>query len=504
MKNFLIRKKHVALGFAISAALAFSSIAQAQVWTDENQWSESWEQSYHQWLKVNAQKNMFLKETNADGTLNPYYGIRVDCADLVYALRIIFSFENKLPFAIKNPVVANGPAATNGTERFNKTPAGILRLKKFLNWTFDMASSSTIHRDTYPVAFKDVSAGTIIVTSKQNHHSWTIAEIYKTGNPRLIFNSTVGRESGFEIQQRKSWPNPAWVYQDVVSESDPTKITPAYVPGSLTGLRNWIPIEFILNKTPVAAVPGYSEEQFLVGIGKWKSALVKALQKIPETMDQTVLRLLSDACSDLDQRVSAVNEAEVYKTKLAMAIAGTGAEVDKGYLSEVEQDKSKPSDLRCMIYKSFDQFSTPSRDRRLLDALVQARVYYKHALEKYGEKSFSVNNLAIYKIIFPHISKSAAEEAQLDVTPKGSKNFCSITLNERLGRISLAEVKRRLFVGKLSPNPNDSVTGRFGYTKTQDDLSSYCPAYDLNPMTVDLNKSEDEAIKELQSALTDL
>lgn len=504
MKKFLLREKCVVLGFAISAVLAFSSLASAQVWTEENQWSEAWEQNYQQWLKVNAQKNMFLKETNADGTLNPYYGIRVDCADLVYALRIIFSFENKLPFAIKNPVVANGPAATNTTERFNKTAAGISRLKRFLNWTFDMASSATIHRDTYPVAFKDVSAGTIIVTSKQNHHSWTVAEIYKTGNPRLIFNSTVGRESGFEIQQRKSWPNPAWVYQDVVSESDPTKITSAYVPGSPTGLRNWIPVEHILKKTPTLAVPGYNEEQFLVGIEKWKSALIKSLQKIPETMDQTIMRLLSDACSDLDQRVTAVNEAEVYKTKLAMAVAGTGAEADKGYLYEVEQDKSKPSDLRCMIYKSFDQFSTPSRDRRLLDALVQARVYYKHALQKYGEQSFSAKNLAIYQTIFPYISKSAAEEAQLDVTPKSAKNFCAIELNKRLGPISLAEVKRRLFVGKISPNPNDSVTGRFGFAKTQDDLSSHCPVYDLSPVTVDLNKSEDEAIKELQSATTDI
>ena len=62
---------------------------------------------------------------------SPYYGISTDCADTAYALRAIFAFENKLPFAITNPSGNRGASLSlnNKSKKFdsagpeNKRPA---------------------------------------------------------------------------------------------------------------------------------------------------------------------------------------------------------------------------------------------------------------------------------------------------------------------------------------------------------------------------------------------
>ncbi len=494
--------KSIVVLLAFVTVAAFSQSSKAEVWAVENQWSDEWEQKYKDWIQTTPDSKFFSNPAKADGTPNPYYGIRVDCADLVYSLRIIFSFENKLPFAMHNPANLNGSLITNSIKRYDKLPEGAERLKVFLTWIYDIVGSHTIQNDTYPVAFKDIGPGVVIVTTTKNHHSWTIRKISKSGNPTLIFNSTVFRNSGFDVQERQSWPNPYWVFEPEIDPADETKSIPVYVPGSYAGFRYWKPIDQM--KTPAATLAKYSDEQFTVGIGKWKTAAVKALSTVPETIDQTVLRLLKDACSDLNQRVQAVADAEQYKTDLAQAIAGGATAADNSYVQDIEQDKNRPSDLRCMIAKSFDQFSTPSRDRRFLDALVLARAYFQAGIKKGGEKSFNPENLRTYKTIFPFIGKSAAEEAALDNTAKAARNFCSVKLNTQLGFISLAEVKRRSFKGHMSSNPNDSMAGRFGFSKTAGDLAESCPAYDLGPSTVDLDNAEAEANKEVSAAFQNL
>ncbi len=496
MKIQIGKSKTVLTLIAFVAVAALATTSKADVWKNENQWSADWEMKYKEWLQTTPTARFFSAEKKANGSANPYYGIRVDCADMVYSLRIIFSYENKLPFAMHNPARKSGALITNSITRFDRAEDGIVRLKSFLTWIYDIVSTHTIPDDTYSTGFKDVGPGSIIVTSKKNHHSWTILKISKVGNPTLIFNSTVGRESGFDVQVRQSWPNPFWIFEPEVDATDETKSNNIYAPGSYAGFRYWRPIESM--SAPESAVPKYSEEQHLVGISKWKQAAQKVLATTTETIDQVVIRLLKDACSDLNQRVAAVAEAEVYKSKLASAV--TSGDATNQYVQEVDQDKDKPSDLRCMIYKYFDQFSTPSRDRRLADALVLARAYYQLGINKQGEKAFLAENLKIYKTIFPFIMKSAAEEADLDTNAKSANNFCAVKLNSQLGLISLAEVKRQTFKGRISSNPNDAMSGRFGFAKTENDLGSICPSYDLKPNAANLIQTEEEALREVSAS----
>lgn len=480
-------------------AAVFSSSAKANVWENQNQWSGEWEQKYKDWLRKTPNVHFFSKEINDDGTPNPYYGIRVDCADLVYSLRIIFSYENKLPFAMHNPTSPQGALITNSIKRYDKYPDGVPRLKEYLLWIYDIASTHSLPLDTYSVAFKDVGPGIMIVTTTKNHHSWTIRNISKAGNPTLIYNSTVGRESGFEVQERQSWPNSFWVFEPEVDPTDDTKSINIYVPGSYAGFRYWRPVDQM--NAPENTIPGYSEEQFLVGVANWKAAAQKVLATTVESIDQVVFRLLRDACSDLKQRVAAVNEAEKYKVLLAQALASGATAAENPYIQDIEQDHDKPSDLRCMIGKSFDEFSTPSRDRRLTDALILARAYFQLGISKNGEKAFSSSSLKIFETIFPYISKTANEEAALDSVPKSAANFCSVQLNPHLGSISLAEVKRRTFKGLLSSNPNDAITVRFGFPKTSNDLGEQCPSFGFKQANADLNQSEYEANRDASSSL---
>ena len=481
---------------AITLFTLFANFVQAAVWVDENQWNADWEQKYSDWVRSNAGSKMFAQERLANGEPNPYYGIRVDCADLVYSLRILFSYENKLPFAMTNPVAPNSALITNQIKRYDRAAEGIPRLKAFLFWIYDLVSTHGLPRDTYSIAFKQVRPGAIILTSRKNHHSWTIKNISRTGNPTLIFNSTVGREGGFEVQERQSWPNPFWVFEPEVDENDETKSIPVYVAGSYAGFRYWRPLEFL--KKPERDVVGFDDEQHLVGIGRWKTLAQTSLAQVKETIDQVVIRLLKDACSDFRQRVDAVKEAEVYKANLAADFAAGKTSEDSSYIKEYMSDTQKPSDKRCMTYKAFDQFSTPSRDKRLIDAIVLARAYYGYGLNKYGANAFSASNLSIYRAMFPLIQMSAGEEAKKDQGEIRS-NFCTLNIPE-VGFLALAHYKRRIFSGKFSSNPNESYTGRFGSTKTAKDVADSCPVFDLSAKNYDVDQIEEEMMREVRSS----
>ncbi len=158
-------------------------------------------------------------------------------------------------------------------------------------------------------------------------------------------------------------------------------------------------------------------------------------------------------------------------------------------------DPEKPSDNRCMTYKAFDQFSTPSRDKRLIDSIVLARAYYGFGLKKNGARSFSAANLKIYKAMFPYIQLPASEEASKDDAEIKS-NFCTLEIPE-VGFLSLAHYKRRVFSNRFSSNPNDSYTVRFGSAKTAKDLGRACPTYDLTEKNYNLNQIEEDMMREV-------
>lgn len=116
--------------------------ASAAVWVDTQKWSNEWEEKYSAWVEAEFNSRYFI-----DG---PYGKIATDCADAVYAARIIFSYENKLPFVIKNPYGTG--YYTNKMSNYDSKKEGKDRVRSFLYSIFEQTSTKSLPNDTYPVA----------------------------------------------------------------------------------------------------------------------------------------------------------------------------------------------------------------------------------------------------------------------------------------------------------------------------------------------------------------
>ena len=500
------------------ATLMQGLTASADLWKVTQQWTPELEAQYQTWVQTNAKVDMFSREfmDKEKKIPNPYYGITTDCADTVYALRVIFSFENGLPWAIRNPASPKNLIAQS-MKRFDNIPEGVPRLRAFFFMLFDVVSTSSLANDTYPVSINNIHPGVIILTSKINHHSWTIAGIDAKGNPRLVYNSTVGKLSGSKLQQRSSWPNPHWVYQPEEKLSDPAnpdspKVkVPVYVPDSYTGFRYWVPVDKL--QTNFKELPGYSNDQYEMNLNSWKQTIQAKLATKKESIQEVVQRLLTDACDDVKQRMTAIDEVEEFKkmqrsaiakeAELAMAAVGMGPGDDKSadlfaIIKEIKAEKTALPSNQCLVYKRFDQYSTPSRDKRLFDAVMLARAYFVHGLKTQGTQAFTTTRMKQFKKIFAHPELSAKEESALANTSSAANEFsiCRVRIGKE--NLDMAELKRRLFRSQLSSNPNEDVLGRWGGRGTdQSELGKACPMYGDVYNPYDLDKAEAETQEEI-------
>ena len=58
----------------------------ASLWEVKHDWDESWEIKYSNWIEGNLTADFFKR-----------YNMKVDCGDVVYAMRWIFAREHGLP-----------------------------------------------------------------------------------------------------------------------------------------------------------------------------------------------------------------------------------------------------------------------------------------------------------------------------------------------------------------------------------------------------------------------
>jgi hypothetical protein len=411
--------------------------ASAQVWTDTNTWSPEWEARFTEWVQKNWSADFFSRSHSVNGQNNPYYGLRMDCADTVYSMRIIFSYENSLPFAMQDPTTT-GRLITNRMTRFNGQSDELQRFRSFLKSMYNVVSTHTLPNDTFPVPVSRdwIHAGGLIRTTEVNHHSWTIQDILPIGVPHLIFNSRVGATSGYGLQQRTSWPNPSWVFEGDFS------------PASAAGFRYWRPIEY-LNK-PVWQVPNYSEEQYRIPLGKWQKTVQQKLAMSAESDEQMIHRLYQTACDGMKTRIDAVNDGIAYL-------------------------RSLPAE-QCMDYATYDNYSTPNRDQRVFDDLAALRRAYKDIMKTNGGSTLSEESKMILNKLYPHINHSAAgENSRMSVSR--DTMICPIAYANGK-KIDLAEAKRRLFAGLMSNNPLDEINYRWGEVKGPSPRAQSCPSWD--------------------------
>jgi hypothetical protein len=123
----------------------------------------------------------------------------------------------------------------------------------------------------------------------------------------------------------------------------------------------------------------------------------------------------------------------------------------------------------------FDQLSTPSKDKRLKDAILALRKNYLAAL-KNGSRLRPELQAKLNKI-FPSPELSVEDESRRmgfqDITDASS---CMVE-NIKGKYIDLAEAKRRQILGLFSSNPNDEMEYRWGEYNAPSELAASCPVY---------------------------
>ena len=89
-----MRKQFLLLFLLMTLGSLGITTTQASIWESTKIWTIEEEDRYSNWVKENWKADIFI---NPD---SPYFAIPTDCADAAYAMRIIYAFENKLPFKI--------------------------------------------------------------------------------------------------------------------------------------------------------------------------------------------------------------------------------------------------------------------------------------------------------------------------------------------------------------------------------------------------------------------
>ncbi len=402
--------------FTFIVLIFSSNISQATVWQETDTWNSSWEQKYSDWIRNSFDEGIY--------TSGSFKDLPTDCADAVYYARIIFSYENKLPFVIKD--ATGGPNfISNIMIRFDDIQEPLQRVRKFMDFVGDVTSTKSLPNDTYPVAVNrsNIRPGTV----------WSRPRISSDNIWRRIFGGTVKEDPG-HAEIVKEVAETGAIY--LIGSTVPKAIRKLNTTSSLvfmpvetsTGFRNWMQPTYYSKSSE--NLPGYSLEQFKElghtandnrSLDSWSSEVQARLALRDETKPEFITRQVMSICSLVSARVDTVTKSEVRRAKLSGA---------------------------CMNADDYDSYSTPSRDKRITTTL-------KQLISTAG--GFGLTSAQRAKVLRPYLNNACADiQISADQT------------------ISLYDFSILMLKNKVSSNPNDSFAARWGL----EDSTSNCPKYE--------------------------
>lgn len=413
--NFMKKLVNWAIVFFITAFLP--SVGFAAVWQHENEWNDLWEDRYREWVKTEWKDDMFM-----DPSKPIYYRFENDCADASYAMRLIFAYENRLPFVVGNRDKAGKLISNSMTTWDNQPPER--RVRSFLDYVADMTSTQTLRNDTYPIALDDIKPGDIYVAP--GVHSYQIVEVTPAGIAEVMA-STTPKQARYLLR---------------------TPSFPFYVPEDKRlgdGYRRFKQPQNI--SRPAHEQPGYSEEQFRVAADlqydyvAFTDLISHKLAKRPETADEKTQRLLLALCMYANDRAVYVYDALWYLQK----IRGEGRQ--------------------CMNAREYDDHSTPGRDKRLKMFFDSIR---RH-LDRVGRFDPRSQPARWAKAVFAIDEPPPQELNSLN-------DFCMVqmTLGEEY-YMTLRELRQNVEAGTLVSDPHAPLPFRWGVIK--EPFNSSCPTY---------------------------
>ena len=384
----------------------FSSTSlQAAVWKNTGKWDKAAEKDYQEWVKKNWTEDFFMNDKKPLYNMLPH-----DCADAVYLMRLVYSYEKKLPFVIHN-AHKRGGLISNSMRNWDKLPQN-QRMRKFMEYVTDATSTKTLSHDTYPIALNDLKPGDIYVAP--GVHSYQIVNITETGVAEVMASTTP--KAPRYLSRIASFP--FYVPEDKKRKSD--------------GYRRFIQPQNI--RKAKSKQPGYSEEQYKIAANvhynyvSFTDVIARRLGKRPEKTAEKTLRLLIALCMYANDRSVYVYDA-------------------LWHLQEI-----KKKGRQCMNRSEYDSFSTPSRDKRLAAFFGSV----KHHLDKTWKLDSQHEAQIIAATIF---RKDPPPPLQTKLT----NDFCMVQMS--LGEdyyMSLRELRQNIEQGKIVSDPHAPLQARWG------------------------------------------
>ncbi len=402
------------LRIAFLAILGFSGAVEASVWSATNNWDAGWELKYSEWVKSEFNEDFYLN--------NPWGPLSTDCADALYGARIAFSFENQLPFKL----VSTG--ISNQTTKFDKYSDPVARVKAFMRYVFDTTSTKMLPQDTYPVAIKreDLIPGTLWTRNSQSSESFLIA-LFAGPNAASGHSEMVKDVSPSGVIYLIGSTVPSKVRSLIIGNSF------VFAPNedSKTGFRRWIWPQNIGQATQSM---GYSLEQYSMG---YQSPSNSDSDSNFGGASQRGNISVSDFANEVQQKLALQEESQEDYIKRATTEMCSLLHLRKEVISDAINYQKKHGHS-CMNVEAYDNFSTPSRDKRL-----------KQVLDDTFDLLFAVPFFVGAEEKVEKIS-SYLESCPALVTVDGQKT------------ISAVQAMTQLAKGNWSSDPNESELSRWG------------------------------------------
>ncbi len=401
--------------------MTLTSFAQADVWQETQRWNDDWEKKFSDWVKSPAvYKEMFVSPNSR------YHGVIADCADVAYAFRVIFAYENGLPFSAKNPVASATSSVrvfSNRMTRFDNIRDADKRVVGFINFLNQSLGTETLAaNDSYPLKLDRIIPGDfylykVIKNGAPVRHNYNIKQIDQKGNFDLIYSTQAIRDNRQAMNQRQ---------KDLYNAPRTNR----------WGFRR-----YDFPDSPPTSKSDLSFEQYTMagelGDRAFFAHVKSQLAKETETPESRFRRQLREACDQLVERIDVVEKGVRHQRVL------NGA---------------------CMNPADYDIHSTPSRDGRLKDMLANIELDFKElSASQKGELSGSTLTL-LEALTMKDPTPAALAEL-------GS--FCPLRYREGV-IANMRDIRERSARGRLSSHPNDSIEARWGEATN---AKTKCPAH---------------------------
>ncbi len=377
-----------------------------------------------------------------------------DCADFPYFLRSYFAWKNGLPFSYRScnrGSATKPPSCTSVTIKtdFVQKTVPLATFKVLSRRLMDAVQSgngrtalASEETDFYPLPLKrEVLWPGTIYADPYGHVLVLTKWVDQTSNsPGILF--AVDAQPDNSIGRKRFWEG-TFLFANIASAGP--------------GFKAFRPIvnNRLLNNNEL---PNYSTEQGALSPDEFYAQLYKLINPDGLNAKQAYEATLTALVEQLETRVKSVENGEAYFHK-----GGSTIKMPNG----------------AAIFETigpWEDFSTPSRDMRLIIAM--------NVLLKFPEK------VARYPELF-NLTAESARQVQSEIEQLHNKLITERKIkyarsNGETWELSVAEILARKSAFEMGYNPNDCVEVRWGAEEGTEEYASchrHAPAAQINQMT---------------------